>query len=328
MAVEPGKWLGAGRVLKASKQSVIKIVPDGEEMSFYSSSVESIVPKNLIKTDELSISWSVSPHDEPEVCRLGYLPAIAKFKSINNVVVVALKQTPMRTYMWGIPVETLIAWRPPQKAGDAIAEDGVLCQFELPHPDLDAFTAVENTATHALKSLLDKFLSHCPTFKAAKIRSIAQLVSHSEAGFVPCMKKALLAGEDLDRKAAAQKGKSSRDKNESGGGGAEAKEKWASIEKLLLESPETTCTLPFNRRYLELHVDKTTFQLTAESIHSVKGTLKYAILPSRLPSHLPSRLPSHLPSHLAIHTSQCRDHPHERELLGRCVSSTSMYMIV
>jgi len=63
------------------------------------------------------------------------LPLLGKFKAIDNVIFLAAQERPMGTYLWGVPVDLL-----PQ-----------------------------------LRAMVDKFISHCPTFKSAGIRSISDL---------------------------------------------------------------------------------------------------------------------------------------------------------
>ena len=175
--------------------------------------------------------------------------------------------------MWGITVETLIAWKPPSKATDAIQEDGVLTLYKLPHSDLQAFTKLENTATHALRDMVSKLISHLPTFKAAMIKSVPDAEKYSKAGFEACMKKALFAGQAADRKAAKDKGKTSRDTRESVGGGNEAKEKWETLEKELLAMPGNVA-LPMEQRYLVVPIDKTTSMPTVEGLVQLKSQLE------------------------------------------------------
>ena len=48
----------------------------------------------------------------------GVLPgAIAKFKTVDNIVAIGVKQSPVGTYLWGIPVGDLIGWEPPKNLG-------------------------------------------------------------------------------------------------------------------------------------------------------------------------------------------------------------------
>ena len=80
-------WAGEGRYLKASKQGMFKIVPDGTEMSFMSASVESVMPKKLLPTSNPSVAFSlknVGDETTNDDCVFGVLPAIAKFKTIGD----------------------------------------------------------------------------------------------------------------------------------------------------------------------------------------------------------------------------------------------------
>jgi hypothetical protein len=255
MEADPRQWLGHERILKASKDSVFSLTPNGDELSFCSLTLDSVIPKTLVKSEQKSLYFVASKGDgeAPLHCKL---PVIASFKTIDNVVVVASKQTPNGTYMWGVPVDTLVAWKPPSKATDMMCEDGVLSLFKLPHADLEGFSGVENTATHRLREMLDKFISHSPTFKAAKIKSVADMRKYADLGYEASIKASIIAGEDLERKAAKAKGASSRDNNESHGGGDEARQKWALLKTALLETHVGNLKLPFAQRYIELRIDE------------------------------------------------------------------------
>ena len=71
-----GWWAGEGRYLKASKQGMFKIVPDGTEMSFMSASVESVMPKKLLPTSNPSVAFSLKNVRAP--------PAIPRSNSARN----------------------------------------------------------------------------------------------------------------------------------------------------------------------------------------------------------------------------------------------------
>ena len=134
---DPRQWLGAERQLKASKEMVIHIDPAEHSPSFVSIGIESMMSDCLLKCDDApSIYFQ---YGNPASAPLkGRLPAVAKFKTIDNVVVIGVKQSPVGTYLWGITVADLIAWVPPRRGSDLIKEDLLLTGFKLPHADLEA----------------------------------------------------------------------------------------------------------------------------------------------------------------------------------------------
>jgi hypothetical protein len=165
-----------GVILTASKLHVIMLVPDGEELSFYSIAYNLIAPEKLISSSVDSV-FAVMTTKEGEAPLMGVLPKVAKFGAIDDMVVVAIKQTPMFTYLWGLSVEELIGWKAPASATQPIDEDKLFGLQKVPHADLKELVELENTATHPhLKAMLDKLISHCPTFKAAKIKAAADMV--------------------------------------------------------------------------------------------------------------------------------------------------------
>ena len=53
-----GQSVGPGRIIKASKDSVISLVPDGDAMSFTAISIASVVPEMMLKN--LTAGWGVA----------------------------------------------------------------------------------------------------------------------------------------------------------------------------------------------------------------------------------------------------------------------------
>ena len=185
----------------------------------------------------------------------GAFPFVARFQAINDVVMVALKQTKTNTYLWGVPVDKLIEWVPPRGARDTIDEDAVFIPFKLPNEGIVSVHKLENTSTHKLRDLLDKLISHTPTFRWAKIKSIREIDKHVANSYEKNVKVALLAGELRERKLADDKGVSSGDANESSGGGKDSMEKWAALGQKLLEMKDANYALPFEKRFLIMPVD-------------------------------------------------------------------------
>ena len=267
---DASRWLGEGRQLRAAKNAVFSIVPNDSEMSYSSVAIDSVVPEKLINSDQDSIYFTCMV-DQTESAFQGKLPIVAKFKSCGNVIILAIKKTATGTYIHGVLEDTLLAWNPPKKAGDTCAEDGILSMWKVPNEDVEKF---EELAAN-IRGMADKLISHLPSFKAAKIKSIADAHKYSEAGYERAIKAAVVAGEDLERKAAAGKGKSSGAQKESEGGGTDAKTKWAEVKTALLETHVGNLKLPFDQRYLELLIDKDTGKPTVDGIKQLKLKLKY-----------------------------------------------------
>ena len=70
-----------GVILTASKLHVITLVPDGEELSFYSVAYNLIAPEKLISTSVDSV-FAVMTTKEGEAPHTGMLPMVAKFGAI------------------------------------------------------------------------------------------------------------------------------------------------------------------------------------------------------------------------------------------------------
>ena len=271
---DASRWLSTGRLLKASKDGVFSVKPDGVDMSFSSVSIDSVMPSKLIKSDQESIYWTCIV-DTSESSISGCLPAVAKFKSLGDVVILAAKQTPIGTYIHGLLQENLVKWTPPKKATDVVEEDGILSLWRVPNEDLEEF---KNGADipRDVHAMIDKLLAHLATFKAAKIRSISEARLHSEAGYEAGIRAAVVAGEFFDRKAASKKGKSSGAQKESEGGGDDAKKKWEELKRALLETHGGNFSLPFKQRYLELRIDKDTGIPTEAGVIQLKRQLECA----------------------------------------------------
>jgi len=143
-----------------SKSSVFSLSPD-EDMSYLTLSYASVIPTKLVKSDAPSVRFAImeNPGDEPIE---GTFPFVARFEAINDVVMIALKQTKNITYAWGVPVDKLIEWVPPRGARDLIDEDAVFVPFKLPNEGIMSVHKLENTSTHKLRDMLDKLAALKP----------------------------------------------------------------------------------------------------------------------------------------------------------------------
>ena len=273
ITVEPGY------ALLAAKESVFAITPDVDPFSFMSVSFVYTNLGKLIKADADSIYFTVTMKDE-ERTQHYQLPCIAKFGAINDSIVFAVKQTKVGTYIWCVPVKEMLSWKAPSSAAIPINEDGIFVSYMVPHADLKELAPLVDTTTHkTLRATVDKFISHCSTFRAAKMRSIACMKKHAGLGFAKAVTVALIAGEDIERKAAADKGKKAKAKAPSKGCGEDAQKKWAACKEALLALTADGIALPFEKRHLELRVEATG-KPTEEVLKDLK--LKLACAPACL----------------------------------------------
>ena len=124
----------------------------------------------------------------------GTLPVVAKFHTTGDAIVLGLKHSISGEYLWAVRVESLMEWTPPSDPKKDVEEDALMFPLRLPHSDLIEFTPVVNTDSHRrLRAQLDKLISHLPTLRAAKIRSIADLEKFAQMGYEKSIKAALLA---------------------------------------------------------------------------------------------------------------------------------------
>jgi len=148
--------------------ATLHIVPSGC-IKASKDSVISLIPEMMIKSAEHGVYFCL---EQPLRAKL---PLLGKFKAIDNVIFLAAQERPMGTYLWGVPVDPLLNWTPP-KGTALIEEDKLLWRAKLPHADVTELAEIENTVMHPqLRAMVDKFISHCPTFKSAGIRSISDL---------------------------------------------------------------------------------------------------------------------------------------------------------
>lgn len=279
-----GQMVGDRRCIKASKDAVFSLIPNGESVSLVSTCIVSVVPEMMIKSSEPGVYFCLAGGDSDAPIR-ATMPLLGKFGAIDNVIFLAARETPIGTYLLGVPVDTLLNWTPPTQASQTIEEDKFLWSAKMPHEDLQELAEVENTATHPqLLATVDKFISHCPTFKMAGIKSITQLRARSGLGYEKSITKAVTLGEQLDRKSADKKGKASKDQKESEGGGADAKTKWAELKTVLLETHVGNFNLTFDQRYLKLPIDPEATKLTVEGLAQLQPHIECASPTASLPS--------------------------------------------
>lgn len=157
-------------------------------------------------------------------------PFRVELKDLDDAIILSFKVVSSNVYLQGITVPKLLEWRPPPKATDEVCEAGLLTLWKLPCAGVVARHPLTNTDSHKLKDLTDKLISHIPSFKLAKLRSIKDVLAmdHLEARRIFC--RALDAGEMRERKAASSKGKTCGDTGESVAGGRDAGTKIAALK--------------------------------------------------------------------------------------------------
>ena len=139
-----GQCVGPTRTIKASKNSVVSLVPDGDEMSYTSITIVSVVPELMLKSDVGGVYFCLVAEEADRPLRME-LPLLGKFDPTDNTIFLGARQTPMGTYLWGITVSDLIEWTPPAKASTPIDEDKLLHSVKLPHANLKELVPVTNT---------------------------------------------------------------------------------------------------------------------------------------------------------------------------------------
>jgi hypothetical protein len=275
--------LGGERTLVAAKNTVYQLWTEemGSGMAFGTVGVVSLIPQTLLRSECASINFVICKEAGEEPFEFTG-PMLATFKATNDIAVFAVKQTVMRfTYLIGIPIDALISWKPPSAATAETKEDGIIILRKLPDPDLVNLVPLVKTSTHDLPAMLDKLISHLPSMKAAKMRSIADIKKHGKVGYDTAVKVAADAGQLRARAAAKAKGTTGKGTGtESAAGGQMAAVKWDELKKELLALGDQNFALPFNQRYLVLHVNKDTMVPTSASFAKLKEELKY-VLPSQ-----------------------------------------------
>ena len=279
----PRILLGGERTLVAAKNTVYQLWTEGMDpgMAFATVGVVSLIPRTLFRSECASINFVLCKEAGEEPYEYTG-PMLATFKATNDIAVFAVKQTVLRfTYLIGIPIDVLIGWKPPTPATAETKEDGIIILRKLPDPDLVNLVPLVKTTTHDLPAMLDKLISHLPSMKAAKMRSIAEIKKHGKGGYVNAVKVAADAGQLRARAAAKAKGTTGKGTGtESAAGGQIAAAKWDELKKELVALGDQNFALPFNQRYLVLYLDKETMMPKPASFAKLKEELKY-VLPSQ-----------------------------------------------
>ena len=110
-AANVGLLLEEGRIIKASKTAIINVESSNEKMSFLTVSIDSIVPRNTIKTECKSVFFCDTTSERSLPFAMA-LPLVAKLKVKNNMVIFAIKQTEIGSFLWGVELDELLAWTP------------------------------------------------------------------------------------------------------------------------------------------------------------------------------------------------------------------------
>ena len=155
-------------------------------------------------------------------------PMHAKFKVAGDAIVLALKLNNNQPWLYGITVANLLKFidEPPARSGDLIEEEKWLQTWKLPHEDIESLVPLVDSATHKFNDMVDRLISHLPSFKKVGIRNQKDMAAWAKKGFEKTVKKVLHENEMAERKEAKEKGARANDAKESEANGKQAKELW------------------------------------------------------------------------------------------------------
>jgi hypothetical protein len=189
-------FLAAGRVLIANKATPIGTIGGGEDPAAKFLQVASVVADATFAVGILGHYFTFG--HRPLVSTGA--PLRANFKEAGDAVIFMFKQAGTTTYLHGITVEALIAWKPPARAGDMVTEDGLLQTWKCNHADLAELVPLQNTATHKLVDLADKMMSHLPSFAVHKVRNAKDAARWCKQGYSNNI-KALVDKSEVEERA-------------------------------------------------------------------------------------------------------------------------------
>ena len=69
------------------------------------------MPRKTIKTDSNSVFFCDTTSERSLPFAMA-LPLVAKLKVKNNMVIFAIKQTEIGSFLWGVELDELLAWTP------------------------------------------------------------------------------------------------------------------------------------------------------------------------------------------------------------------------
>ena len=277
-------FLGEGRELIVNKSSLIGTIGVEAEPTVKFLQIASVMSKDTFYAGVPGHYFVFAP--PLHVCTSVHIsdgqPMRAYFKEAGDAVIVAFKLSPSNVYLYGITVEKLIEWKPPAKATDSIVEEGLLQTWKATHDDITSLVALQNTETHKLKDLIDKLISHVPTFQQHKVRSGLDALKWCKKTFESNVKAVVDMSELEERKRAKEKSTTARDPVavESAAGGAAAKDLWA-LRKLCMLDHGQYYEDCFRERIIIIETEIATKQPNEATIATMRISLGCVLLDPR-----------------------------------------------
>ena len=265
-------FLAAGRLLITNKASLIGLIGVEDEPSIKFLQYASVESKMTYRVPSVHSHYLVFGKS-PLISTGG--PMRANFLIANDAVIFAAKRAGTITYLWGITVENLIAWVPPNKAGELICEEGILQSWKSTHSDIKELVPLKDTETHPLTALADKLMSHLPTFAAAKIKDGKGAAKWCVNTFTHNIKFVVDASEVEERKRAKEKSTTAKDKEgvESAAGGVAAKAVWTERKSCMLAmSPYYRDSMA--ERFIVIELNEATGQPAEATVVKLRDDLK------------------------------------------------------
>lgn len=171
--------------------------------------------------------------DQP---KMASCPFIVSLDGADDFVALCFKGNGDNQYLYGLSVEELMKWVPPEKGDES--EESVLRLINMKNPSLVGAAELANTETCDLKDKVEGLLKYLPTFNKISPRAITMkgLDAHVNRDFSQNASSAVKAAEIRDRAGARSKGVSAGRIGEgsvSADLGCDHKITWAEVLKLL-----------------------------------------------------------------------------------------------
>ena len=212
-------WPPASISLHPDKSCIVNISPTSGDESTWWTMHSALVPK------ENTIPTGIPGHYFTLNAKATFqrTPFVATFEGTNDEVILAYKvEVSNRVYAIGVPVDKLIAFKPPQGRGNEVDEAALLSMRKLPCEGMKEVTTLVNTSTHKLADCTDILIGHLPLFKRANIKCLKDLAAIEAAATAKNVARAFDGATLGMRKQAAQKGALSKDANDANGAAKEA----------------------------------------------------------------------------------------------------------
>jgi hypothetical protein len=192
-------------------------------------------------------------------------PMIVEFQGEqSDLVVAAYRHSGGLSFLYGIPVDKLMEWKPPAKKED-FKEESVLISIKIDNAAIEGVHEIKNTETHAIKDKFEELLPYIhsmqfkPNLKLEKLKDFERYkdpVKRKSLTFANMVRQVCGQGELRDRKSASALGKRVRDARESVAGGEAAAETWANLKNSLATNTflEDAFLDEFEDRFFTLNV--------------------------------------------------------------------------